>query len=223
MRRLMTIMLLTLAAVPLFGQQKNPLRDSLSAAAEALSYHPDSIELRLRKAGWNIMLEQWQYAKDEYDYVLKRNPNNVAALYFRAYANERLGRNQFARLDYQNLLALVPGNFEGRLGLALLDEKDQHYTDAMNGINWLVNQYPDSAVAYAVRSGMEKSRGMIELAEYDMSEALKRDGNNKDYLINHIAMCIRLKKYDVARQELKRLQQLGYNRRSLDEWYQKMK
>ena len=116
------------------AQNTNPLLDSLKAASERLSYYPDSIDLRLRKAAWYVLLEEWQSAKNEYDIVLRHYPANIAALYYRAYCNDRLGRYNFARLDYQNLLTLVPGNFEARLGLALLNEKDKHYTEALDGI-----------------------------------------------------------------------------------------
>ena len=47
--------------------QAKALRDSLAQATEVLAYYPDSIDLRLKKAAWNIQLKQWQYAKDEHD------------------------------------------------------------------------------------------------------------------------------------------------------------
>ncbi len=121
--------------------QNKTLRDSLSKATEVLAYHPDSINLRLKKAAWNIQLEQWQYAKDDLDKVLLEqwqyakddldkvlflNNTNIAGLFYRAFVNEKLLRYNFARLDYQNLLVLVPGNFQAQLGLALLNEKDKH-------------------------------------------------------------------------------------------------
>jgi hypothetical protein len=34
------------------------LRDSLAHATDVLAYHPDSVDLRLKKAAWNIQLEQ---------------------------------------------------------------------------------------------------------------------------------------------------------------------
>lgn len=134
------------------------LRDSLAHATDVLAYNPDSVDLRLKKAAWNIQLEQWNYAKDELDKVLFLNQTNIAGLFYRAFVNEKLKRYNFARLDYQNLLVLVPGNFQAQLGLALLNEKDQHLTEAYDGINSLIEQYPDSAVAYAARGGMEKER-----------------------------------------------------------------
>ena len=118
--------------------QNKALRDSLSKATEVLAFHPDSIDLRLKKAAWNIQLEQWQYAKDDLDKVLFLNNTNIAGLFYRAFVNEKLLRYNFARLDYQNLLVLVPGNFQAQLGLALLNEKDKHYTEAYDGINSLI-------------------------------------------------------------------------------------
>ena len=123
-----------------YAQSTNPIRDSLSVAMEQLAYHPDSIDLCLKKAGWNIQLQQWQYAQETYDRVLKRDPDNIAALYYRAYVNEKQGRYSFARMDYNNLLKIIPGNFEAQLGLALLNQKDHHYTEAMEQINRLVEQ-----------------------------------------------------------------------------------
>lgn len=102
------VTLIALCVVTSVAAQKNPLRDSLAQAKALMEEYPDSVDLRLKKAGWNMQLMEWQYAKDEYDVVLRRHPDNVSALFFQAYANERLGRYNFARLDYQNLLTLVP-------------------------------------------------------------------------------------------------------------------
>ena len=119
-------------------EDRKALRDSLKQAMETLSYHPDSVDLRLRKAAWNMQLGEWQYAKDEYDWVISHQPDNLAARYYRAYANTQLRRYNFARLDYETVLRVVPGNFDARLGLALLNQKDHHYTEAMDGVNMLV-------------------------------------------------------------------------------------
>lgn len=206
-----------------YSQTSNPLRDSLKAASELLAYHPDSIDLRLRKAGWNMELEEWQYAKKEYDYVLGREPGNIAALYYRAYCNDRLHRYSFARLDYQNLLAIVPGNFEARLGLALLNEKDHHYTEALDGINQLVAVHSDSAVAWAARAGIESERGMSELAEYDYGEALKREPGNTDWLLARADLRIKLGLYSEAKKDLDSLVKLGTPKAALKEWYGKLR
>lgn len=199
----------------------NALRDSLAKAVEALSFHPDSIDLQLRKASWNVELEQWQYALDEYDKVLRREPRNIAALYYRAYVNQRMHRYNFARVDYEALLELIPGNFEARLGLALLNQKDRHFTEAMDGINLLVSAHPDSAVAWAARGGIEQEMGYLDLAEYDYSKAIDLDPSNDDYLLSRADIRIRLKRFDTARRDLDALVRRGTPRAALREWYAK--
>lgn len=189
--------------------QTNPLRDSLLIATHTLEQHTDSVDLRLKRASWYLLLEKWNSAKDDYDLILAHYPNNVAALFFRAYANERLGRYGFARQDYNNLLKLVPGHFEAQLGLILLNQKDKHYTEAMDGINGLIEQYPTSAVAYAARAGMEEERGLLILAEYDYTQAIMRDPNNTDYIIQRIEVYKKQKKYEQAKRDAALLRKMG--------------
>ena len=223
MKRIVLFAVLWLVVLCGQAQDKQALRDSLAAATEALAYHPDSVDLRLKKAAWNVELEQWQYAKDDYDRVLRKEPDNVAALYYRAFVNEKLGRYNFARLDYQNLIRLVPGNFEIQLGYALLNQKDHHYTEAMDQMNLLVSQYPDSALAYAARAGMEVERGQYELASYDYEEAILRDGINTDYILAHADVLITLGRKEKARKQLDRLVALGVPRGSLKDYYKRLK
>ncbi len=205
------------------GLTREAMRDSLRQAIETLAYHPDSVDLMLKKASWNMQLEQWQYAKDEYDKVLRIEPANVAGLFYRAYANDRLLRYNFARIDYENLLGIVPGNFEAQLGLALVNQKDKHFTEALDGINRLVTAFPDSAVAWAARAGMESERGQLELAEYDYSEALRRDPGNQEYLLNRADLRIKLKRKDDARRDLDAIARMGTPKMALKEWYDKCK
>lgn len=218
MRKLLFFLLL-ITPVGISAQENEELRDSLKAASELLSYYPDSLELHLKKASWNMQLSQWEYAKNEYDYVINRDPANIAARYYRAYVNERMRRYKFARLDYEAVLMVVPGNFEARLGLALLNQKDSHFTEALDQINSLVSQYPDSAVAYAARAGIEKEKGMLELAEYDYAEAARRDASSIDYRVNRVDLLISLKRKDEAIAELNALVKMGVPKASLQNLY----
>lgn len=215
---------LFLSVIPTMkAQDTSKMRDSLSVISNKLAAHPDSIELRLEKAAVNMQLEQWNYAMDEYNYVLDRYPKNITALYFRAFVNEKQHRYNFARLDYQNLLCLVPGNFEATLGLALLNQKDQHYTEANDQINSLIQQYPDSAIAYAARAGMEEEREMYVPAEYDFTEAIKRDCKNTDYILARADIRIKLNERKKAKEDLDRLVLMGVPKASLMELYNKCK
>ena len=148
---------------------------------------------------------------------------NIAGLFYRAYVNEQLHRYNFARQDYTNLLTLVPGNFEAQLGLALLNQKDRHYTEAYDGINRLVQQFPDKAEAYAARAGIEKERGMLELAEMDFTEAIRLAPENTDYWLNRADLRITLGRYEDARQDLKELERMGIPYSAMRHLYKRMK
>lgn len=217
---LITTLLVTTA---IQAQTHQDLRDSLSQATNELAYHPDSISLRLKKAGWNIQLQQWEYAKDDLDKILYQDPKNIAGLFYRAYVNDKLMRFNFARLDYQNLLVLVPGNFEAQLGLSLLNQKDKHYTEAYDGINMLIEQYPDSAEAWAARAGIEKERNMLETAAYDYTKAHELDSNNIDYITNILDIHITLKEPEAAFEDLNKLVRLGVKPGALREFKDRIK
>ena len=154
---------------------------------------------------------------------MRRDPNNLAALFYRAFVNEQQKRYKFARLDYEHLLSLVPGNFEATLGLALLNQKDSHYTEALDMINLLVTQHPDSAVAYAARGGMEVERKMYGPAEYDYSKAIELKPLNTDFRLNRANVRILMKRKKEAREDLDAMVKLGVPRAKLIEWYRKCK
>ena len=223
MKRTLILLLITIAILPSFSQEQSWMVDSLAAARNALRMHPDSIDLRLKKAGWNLRMGDYEFAKTEYDQVLHQDPGNPAALYFRAFVNTKLGRYKFARLDYTNLLTIVPGHFEAQLGLALLNALDSRKTEAMDQINMLVEQFPDSAVAYAARGGMEVERKQYLLAEYDYTQALLRDPHNEDYILSRVHIYIVEKRYDEAQRDLDLLVSWGMSRASLQDYYEAIK
>ena len=115
------------------------------------------------------------------------------------------------------------GNFQAQLGLALLNQKDKHYTEAYNGINMLIEQYPDNAIAYAARGGMEKEKGQLEAAEYDYAKAMELDADNADYVLNHLDLLILLKRRNEAYADLQRLMKMGYSKGQLLEFYNRLK
>lgn len=218
------IFAIILNILPTWAQEtREQFRDSLKAATELLAYHPDSTDLQLRKAGWNIQLEQWDYAKNEYDKILAREPYNLSARYYRAFVNEKLHRYPFARLDYEAVLTIVPSNFEALLGIALLNQKDGRQTEAYNQINQLVAMNPDSAVAYAARAGIEKERQMFSLAENDYEAACQRDPSNVDYRLNRVELLVLLKRPEEARAQLDILSKQGVAQGVLVPWYRRIR
>lgn len=204
------------------AQSNQELRDSLSVLMQQIDRYPNDTELRFRKAAVNLLLEQWNYAIDEYTFILKKG-ENATAFFYRAYAYTNIGNYAFARSDYESLLRLQPTHFEGLLGLALLNDRDHRPTEAMDMMNRLVEMYPDRATAYAARGGMEKDRGMYELAEYDFSEAIRLDGQDPQYFLNRATIRIELGKKRLAKEDLDQAVILGVSRAELGALYARLK
>ena len=222
MKRHVIMLLSVLLSLSSLAQTKEELKDSLDVLKEQLSFAPDSVELRLRKASINIQLSQWEYAKYEYDMVLNINPRNLAALFYRAYVNMRMRRYTFARADYDRVLTIVPGNYEALLGLAILNQREGKYTDAIDILNRMTSNFPDSAAVYAARADIEKTKEMYELAELDYTEAMRRDPNNQDYILSRADILIRLSRHRDAKKLLDLLVKQGIPKASLKEYYDRL-
>ena len=211
------------ASVGVTAQTLTEWRDSLARLNDSIRMYPSSTDFRLKKAAVNIELEQWSYAVDEYSRVLQLDPKNLAAYYYRAYANSLMRRYDLAKVDYESFLSLVPKHFEAQLGLAVVKRKLGRQLEAMDELNRLVQLFPDSALAYAARAGYEAELQKYELALYDWEEALRRNPQNVEFGVSKLDVLIALKRYDEAWQAIEQLQKNGVPRAALKEWIDKCK
>lgn len=196
-------------------------RDSLTAINEQIARLPYSSDLHLRKAAINIELEQWEYAADEYSLVLQHEPDNPAALFYRAYVNTNLRRYDLARNDYEEFLKRTPRNMEALLGLAHVCTKLKRTADAIDHMNRLVELYPDSAVVYAARAGFEKELKAYDAALYDWTNAVMLAPSNTDFIISKVDILLILGRKDEARADLDAAVRRGVPRGMLREWYER--
>lgn len=210
-------------AASVSAQTSRQWRDSLALINRQIETSPYSSDLHLRKAAINIELQQWQYAIDEYGLVLGRDPGNPAALFYRAYAYTHLRRYDLARYDYEDFLKIAPRNMEAMICLAHVYTKLQRPTDAMDRMNHVVELFPDSAVPYAARAGLEMDMAADDAALYDWGEACRLAPDNTDYIISKAALLISMGRKKEARAELDKAVGKGVSRGALNEWYRKCK
>lgn len=218
---------LTLAVLGVTVPQQHAMaqnyRDSLTAINKQIATSPWSTDLHLRKAAFNLQLKQWQYAIDEYGLVLQRDPRNPAALFYRAYANTHLRRYDLARNDYRDLLADHPHHFEARLSLAVVQQLMGRRQDALDELNQLVQQHPDSAVAYAARANMERELKQDDAALYDWQRAEQLSPHDATYVVSHVDLLLVLERRQEARRVLDAAVRRGIPRGMLRDWYEKTK
>ncbi len=177
------------------------------------------VESMLKNGKACLMNNEWEMARKHFNEVLEKTPGNLTALFFRAFADEKLGKFNFARADYEQILKVVPTHFETRLCLLLLNQRDSHLTEAFDQANQLVALYPDSASVYFARAGVEKEMEMLELAEGDYVKALDIDKNNNDYLLALMETRLYMAKFDLAYADLELLTKRGVARKSLQNYF----
>ena len=205
------------------AQTPKQWRDSVSVLIEQINLYPQNLELRLKKAEANINLQQWEYARDEYTAVLKKDEKNPAALYFRAFCQTQLRQYSFARADYEAFLAIQPEHLEARLGLAHVLQLMGRKTDAVDELNRAVQMFPDSTDAYAARAAFETQQQQYDAALYDWDEALRLAPKNAELTASKVDVLLRLGRKKEAREALDQAVRQGINRAALREWYDKCK
>ncbi len=191
------------------AQSSSAWRDSLSVLNKAITANPQSTDLRLRKAAVNIELQQWDYAIEEYGRVLSIDANSLPALYYRAFAHNHQRHYDMARADYERFLQLLPRHFEARLGLAMTLRRQGKTRDVADELNRLVQMFPDSAVAYAVRADFEQEQAQYDLALYDWDEALRLANGRQEYQLGKYGVLWAMRRYDEARRLGEQLLEAG--------------
>lgn len=213
-------MLLSLSAYS--QQMEKGVFSSAQQTEKADPYKGMTIADRMAKAAEYMQQDKWQAAKDIYDNVLSLEQDNLTALYYRAYANERLFHFGLARADYDAVLKVEPTNFHALTARALFNEKDSHHTDALDDANLLVEQHPDSVLSWVVRADIEEKQNLLPLAEYDYLRAYELEPTNRDYLLLAVDVQLRQKKKKEAKRNLDKLVSAGVPKQSLIHYYKRI-
>ena len=80
-----------------------------------------------------------EQARVDYSLVLDMEKDNREALLMRAYIYVTQRDLKFARADYERLLKLDPQNYNARLGLATLEQKDGNLQKALEILNKMLD------------------------------------------------------------------------------------
>ncbi len=202
MARALTIITLLFGVTCMFAQSPKQWRDSLNVLSKQVDTYPHSTDLRLRKAAVELQMLEWKDAVEDCDQVLKDAPGNLAAIYYRAYANNSLRRYELAKEDYEEFVRLAPESMEGRLGLAYTYIQLGRTSEAMDKINDIVEMFPDSSVVYVARAELEKELKQYDVALYDLDKALELNPRDIDSIISKLENLIDLGRRSEAKKVL---------------------
>lgn len=190
---------------------------AIEAYGYALNLAPDTRQILLDRAALLLQTGQNDRAYLDYCHVLDLDPKCVEALLMRAYIY--LGRKDrmAARHDYQRLLEIEPSHYSGRLGLAMLEQQEQKYPEALALIQALMNDHPEDAVLYMARADIEREMGHTDLALIDLDEAIRIDDQLADAYLLRGDVWLMMKKKEAAKADFSKAMELGIPQNQLRE------
>lgn len=135
----------------------------------------------------------------------------------RAYIYMQQREYKMAKADYERLLKVNPASYNGRLGLATLEQKEGKHEDALRILNNMFaatgkdaqlspSQY---AMLYVARAGVEKDLKHMDMALVDLEEAIRLDSSQPDIYLMRGEIYLAQKKKDLAKRDFEKAISLG--------------
>lgn len=189
-------------------RQNRPL-EALDNYTLGLNLKPQDKELRLDRAALLYRLGNEARALSDYNDVLDIQPENMEALQMRAHIYSGMRDVKKARADYETILRLEPLNEKAYIGLILLNDRNGRPREAMEQMDALIAVYPDHAVLYAIRGGMEQERKQYEAALADLSRAIEMEPTNADFYVSRATLYLDMRKRKQAMLDSRMAVKLG--------------
>lgn len=199
-------------------QRRQQYEQALESYTLALNIAPRAVPVLLNRAALYLELGKEDLARIDYSLVLDMDKDNQEALLMRAYAYMQQRNYKSARADYEHLLKIVPQSYNGRLGLAMLEQKEKKYEAALSILNSMlagkevssaVLTASQTAVLYTARAGIEKDMEHTDLAMVDLEEAIRLDSSQPEAYLMRGQLYLSQKKKELAKRDLEKAALLG--------------
>lgn len=177
----------------------------------ALEIEKEETTLLQQRAEIHLFLEHIEEALADYNTVISHEPNNTGALLYRAHIHTYNGDFSSARKDYHTVMTLEPDNDNARLGYARLYHKEKRYNECLMLLGGLIEDNPDKAEYYIVRSDVERELGHLELALIDVERAIELEPGNANHYILQSILFEKLGKKSAADNSRRKAELLGGN------------
>ena len=191
---------------------------ALESYSFALNFAPLAVPILLDRAAIYMETGRTDRAYTDYCRVLDEDKQNKEALLMRAYIYMRQRNYNFAKSDYERLLKLAPRSYNGRLGLATLEQKEGKYEAALSILNAMIAEKGGEAtrlttqqyaVLYVARAGVEQDMKHVDLAMMDLEEAIKLDASQTEAYLIRGQIYLSQKKKELAKRDFEKAISLG--------------
>ena len=183
--------------------------EALDSYTAGLSLQPKNAELMLDRAALHYRMGNEGRALNDYSDVIDLQPENMEALLVRAHIYSAMHDYKRARADYDAMIRIDPLNEKAYIGLILLNDCDGRPREAMEQMNGLIMVYPNHAMLYAIRGGIEQRRLQYEAALRDLNKAIEMEPENADFYVSRATLYLDMKKRKLARLDTQMAVKLG--------------
>ena len=199
-------------------RRQHRYEQALDSYTLALNIAPRAIPALMNRAALYLELGKDDLARIDYSLVLDIESDNQEALLMRAYIYMRQRNYNFAKSDYERLLKLAPRSYNGRLGLATLEQKEGKYEAALSILNAMIAEKGGEAtrlttqqyaVLYVARAGVEQDMKHVDLAMMDLEEAIKLDTSQTEAYLIRGQIYLSQKKKELAKRDFEKAISLG--------------
>ncbi len=152
---------------------------------------------------------EYEKALEAYDKYLTIYPRNIKTLYNRAMTYDKLGKQQEAKEDLNNLLELEPNHLQARITLGEIDFAAKNYEVAYYAFNKAVESHKQSSLAYVYRAKANQKMGQIRKAYSDYNIAIRLDPKNGMAYLYRGTLFVYQKKNTSACKDFAKAKELG--------------
>lgn len=205
---------------------------ALESYTMALNIAPRTVPILMNRAALYLELGKDELARMDYALALDLEADNQEALLMRAYIYKQKRDYKAARSDYERLLKLNPQSYNGRLGLAMLEQKEGKNEEALSVLNKMIADKADGAtqitapqyaVLYVARAGVEKDMQHLDLALIDLEEAIELDPSQSEAYLMRGQIYLSQKKKELAKRDFEKAVTLGVPQGDVRELLQQCK
>lgn len=205
-------------------RRQGKYQEALESYTYALNVTPRAVPILLNRAAVYLEVGKNELSQADCSLVLDFEPDNEEALLMRAYIYFRQRDNKLARADFERLVKTHPTSYDGRLGLATLEQKEHRYEQALNILNGMIAEKVEDAapshyaVLYTARADVEKDMGHVEMAMIDLDEAIRLDDSITEAYLIRGELYISQKRKELAKRDFEKAISLGVPAAELQGW-----
>lgn len=199
-------------------RMRRQYKEALESYTFALNIASRNPLILLNRASLYLELGELEGARKDYALALDLQPDNKEALEMLAYIYAEQKDYKSARANYERLLQLEPQHFSGRLGLAMLSQKEGKLREALAILDGMVNEKgqgtslltaPQHAVVYVARAGVQQESGNLSMALMDLEEAIRLDDSRPEAYLMRGQIYLSQGKKAKARDDFEKAASLG--------------